>query len=72
MGMAIFVYSVIAVSIFLTLGLIPQVGSENDKRMGARMMLISPIWPIVLVVAIGYYVIEGVKYIWKTADLGGK
>lgn len=58
-------YAMAGVLVFVICGMVlGQTAAWDDRRMLARVMWLSPVWPAVMVWALG----RGARKLWKTAD----
>jgi len=53
------------------------VGEEqHHRRLGARLMLLTPVWPVVVVVVVLRLLVvgvwSGVRWLWRAAEFGGR
>lgn len=64
-------YLITAASLLFTYGLMMFLAeTEEQRRFGARMFTLAPVWPVALAVALIWLVIKGaralVTYVYKT------
>ena len=43
-------------------------GTRHEKRDAARVLILSPVWPILLL----WWLVVAVRYLWRTADFRNK
>lgn len=61
------IYTAVMVVLFLTAGFFFIEASFKERKIGSRLMIIAPVWPLLAPLLVW----RGIRYFWRHADWRG-